>query len=77
MLVLTRRVGEKIFIGDDIVVTLVRIKRNEAQLGFEASGNVRIVCEETPAAEDLTRWAMQAIGVDIPLKAPPAACSGP
>jgi carbon storage regulator len=36
MLVLTRRLGESIIIGDDIEVTIVRVTPTEVRLGVEA-----------------------------------------
>jgi len=46
MLVLSRRQGESITIGDDIVVTVVSIKRGQAQVGITAPNSVRILREE-------------------------------
>lgn len=43
MLVLSRKVGEVIRIGDDIIVTLVKIKgRNWVEIGIEAPQSVKI-----------------------------------
>ncbi len=42
MLVLTRRVGEKINIGDYIVVTVLDIKGNQVKIGVEAPPDVAI-----------------------------------
>lgn len=57
MLVLSRKVGEKIVINDDIVVTILEIKGNRIRLGIEAPREVRVVrgelapnAEEAPAA---------------------------
>jgi carbon storage regulator len=36
MLVLSRKLGEKIVIGDNIVLTVVAIKGNQIRLGVEA-----------------------------------------
>ena len=46
MLVLTRKVGEKIRIGSDVVVTLVRIQGEKVRLGIEAPNDVVIFREE-------------------------------
>ena len=46
MLVLSRKLGEKIVIGDDIVLTVVKIDRNQIRLGIEAPSNVSIFREE-------------------------------
>jgi carbon storage regulator len=36
MLVLSRKVGEKILIGDDIAVTVVRVAQGIVRIGVEA-----------------------------------------
>lgn len=43
MLVLTRKQQEKIRIGDDIVVTVLRMKGKSVRLGIEAPGNVSVL----------------------------------
>jgi carbon storage regulator len=42
MLVLTRREGERIALGDDIVVTVVSIKGNKVRLGISAPDDILI-----------------------------------
>jgi len=42
MLILTRKLGEKINIGDDITVTLVEIKGTQVKLGIEAPKTIEI-----------------------------------
>jgi carbon storage regulator len=42
MLVLTRREGERIALGDDIVVTVVSIQGNKVRLGVSAPDDVVI-----------------------------------
>ena len=46
MLVLSRKLGEKIVIGGDIVVTIVKIDNNQVRLGIEAPKEVSIYREE-------------------------------
>ena len=46
MLVLSRKLGEKIMIGTDIVVTIVKIDRNQIRLGIEAPHDVPVFREE-------------------------------
>jgi len=43
MLVLTRKVGEKLMIGDDITLTVVEMGRNSIRLGIEAPDRVQIL----------------------------------
>jgi len=46
MLVLSRKLGEKIVIGDNIVVTIVKIDRNQIRIGIEAPNEVPVYREE-------------------------------
>jgi len=46
VLVLSRKLGEKIVIGDNIVITVVKIDRNQIRLGIEAPQNVPVFREE-------------------------------
>ena len=46
MLILTRRVGEPIIIGDDIVVTIIGLKGNQVKIGINAPKNVSVHREE-------------------------------
>ncbi len=46
MLVLSRKLGEKIVIGDNIVVTVVKIDRNQIRIGIEAPHEVPVYREE-------------------------------
>jgi carbon storage regulator CsrA len=43
MLVLTRKADEQILIGEDIKITLVRVRGNSVRLGIDAPRDVRIV----------------------------------
>mgnify|MGYP003430530005 FL=1 len=51
MLVLSRTLGQKIYIGDKIVITVTSIDRGKIRLGIEAPSNVPIVREELLEAE--------------------------
>jgi carbon storage regulator len=48
MLVLSRKVGERIILGDDVVVTVLSMEGHRIRLGFEAPPNVSIRREELP-----------------------------
>ncbi len=46
MLVLSRKLGEKIFIGENICITVVDIDRGKIRLGIEAPRDVPIYRQE-------------------------------
>ena len=46
MLVLTRKVGERINISDDIIVSVIEINRGSVRLGIEAPRQVSILRHE-------------------------------
>jgi carbon storage regulator len=46
MLVLSRRIGESITIGDDITVTILEIRKNQVRIGITAPKSVVIYREE-------------------------------
>ncbi len=46
MLVLSRKVGERILIGDNISVTVVRIAQGIVRIGVDAPQDLQIVREE-------------------------------
>lgn len=46
MLVLSRKVGERVLVGDKVVITVVRIGPNAVRLGIEAPKDMNIVREE-------------------------------
>jgi len=46
MLVLTRKSGESINLGDDITITIVEIKGNSVRLGIKAPANLKIYRKE-------------------------------
>jgi carbon storage regulator len=46
MLILTRKPGESLYLGDDIKVTIVEIKGNQIRVGIEAPKGLRIYREE-------------------------------
>lgn len=46
MLVLSRKVGERLWIGDNIAITVVRIAQGVVRLGIEAPEETAIVREE-------------------------------
>ena len=51
MLVLSRKVGQKILIGDRISVTVVRVGQGGVRIGVEAPEEMEVVREELKADE--------------------------
>jgi carbon storage regulator len=46
MLVLTRKLGESITIGDDIRITVMTVKGNQVKIGIEAPTETKVYREE-------------------------------
>ncbi len=67
MLVLSRKPGEKILIGDDVTVTIVRIGPNNVRLGIDAPRHLNIVreelCAEAPVVNRASGKSPDAEGV--------------
>ncbi|MGM0553266.1 MAG: carbon storage regulator [Pseudomonadota bacterium] len=51
MLVLTRETGESVWIGENVRVTVVRVKGGQVKLGIEAPHDVPVLRDEL--ADDL------------------------
>jgi carbon storage regulator len=46
MLILTRRVGERLVIGDDVTVAVLGVKGNQIRIGIDAPREVQVHREE-------------------------------
>ncbi len=46
MLVLSRKLNEKIRIGSDVVLTIVSVSENSVKIGIEAPNNIKILRDE-------------------------------
>ena len=64
MLVLSRKVGERILIGDNISVTVVRITGGGVRLGVEAPPDMAVIRQELKDRLDAEQAAMP----NLPLK---------
>jgi carbon storage regulator len=63
MLVLTRKIGEKILIGDDIELTILDIRGDGIRVGIDAPRGIKIQRDEVVrAVEAANREALQQTG---------------
>jgi carbon storage regulator len=80
MLILTRRPGERVVIGDEILVTVMGVSGHTVRLGIAAPEGIPIyreeiwlaVMEENRAAAEANVDALPAEGPPLPADAPPA-----
>jgi carbon storage regulator len=61
MLLLTRKLGENIRIGDDVKITIVEVKGNHVKLGIDAPPSVKVHREEIYARIQQERSRAQAL----------------
>jgi carbon storage regulator len=64
MLVITRRSGERVCLGDDVTVTVLEISGSTVRLGIEAPADVRIFRHEIWLAVKQENQAAADAGVD-------------
>ena len=57
MLVLSRKPGERILIGSDVKITVIRIGPNSVRIGIDAPGHLNIVREELCLNPDQAAFA--------------------
>jgi carbon storage regulator len=74
MLILTRKTDEQILIGDNIRITIVRVKGRQVGIGIEAPQSVRVLRAELPQHPSAEEMAVQAEATEIgPSQAEPTA----
>lgn len=67
MLIITRRAGERIMVGDDIVVEVMEIVGNSVRIGIKAPRSVSVYREEIyTAVRDENRAAADSASVELP-----------
>jgi carbon storage regulator len=73
MLILTRRPGERVVIGEDIMITVMGVSGHTVRLGIEAPDGISIYREEIWLAVKAENQAAAAAGADALPPAPPQA----
>jgi carbon storage regulator len=66
VLVLSRKVGQRILIGDKIAVTVVKLGNGGVRIGVEAPAEMAIVREELAAAMDEAERQLAAPAAESP-----------
>jgi carbon storage regulator len=46
MLILTRKIGQRLMVGDDVIIEVVDINKSEIRLGITAPEHIKILREE-------------------------------
>jgi carbon storage regulator len=64
MLIITRRPGEKIMVGDDIVVEVIEVSGSSVRVGIAAPRSIPVYREEIWAAVQAENRAAAASDVD-------------
>jgi carbon storage regulator len=66
MLVLARKIGERIMIGDDIEVSIIDIRGDSVKLGIDAPKAVKVYRKEVFAAIQEENKAAAASATELP-----------
>ena len=68
MLIITRRAGEKVMVGDDVVVHVMEIVGNSVRVGIQAPRSIPVYREEIwNAVRDENRAAADSAPADLPV----------
>ena len=70
MLIITRRPGEKIMIGDDVVVEVIEVSGSNVRIGIAAPKSVPVYREEIWTAVKEENAAAAKVSADIDLPTP-------
>lgn len=75
MLVLSRKVGERILIGDQIAVTIVRVTGGGVRVGIEAPPEMAVLRAEIKAAAETSASNGNGESSHFPIQASPSIAS--
>ena len=66
MLILSRKVNEKVVIGDDITVSIIEVRGDQVRIGIDAPKNVKVFRQEVFDAITAENKAASLSGTVIP-----------
>jgi carbon storage regulator len=72
MLIVTRRAGERIMVGDDVVVEVIEIVGNQVRIGINAPRSIPVYREEIYTAVQEENRAAAEAPADLPSPSKPA-----
>ena len=64
MLILSRKIDQKIRIGDDIILTIIDVQGDQVKIGVEAPSDVKVYRQEVFSAIQSENTAANNISVD-------------
>ena len=65
MMVMRRREGEKILVGDDITIHISHIGRNRVKIAIDAPREIPVVAEEVKVVRDENVFAAAPLDLDL------------
>jgi len=68
MLILTRRIGETLMVGDEVTVTVLGVKGNQIRIGVNAPINIAVDREEIYLRKQAEREQLSSLGDSTPSK---------
>ncbi|HOT58965.1 MAG TPA: carbon storage regulator CsrA [Spirochaetia bacterium] len=67
MLILSRKINEKLQIGDQITITIIEVKGDQVKLGIEAPSDVKVFRRELyDAIQEQNKLAAASGGIQLP-----------
>jgi carbon storage regulator len=70
MLVLTSRDGERVMIGDDVVLTVIHSRKGRVRIGYTAPRDLKVLRESIAQRPPIDRSQHQPLDTPSPLQEP-------